>query len=70
MHNLGGLDMRDLTGQVKKTEPYYFANGGFADIWRAEWKEGSGEKVHKVSTLFAKFDPVHGTWFVDSIGSR
>ena len=27
---------QDLTGQVKKTEPYYFAHGGSADIWMGE----------------------------------
>lgn len=27
----------DLSGQVKKTDPSYFASGGVADIWKGQW---------------------------------
>jgi len=38
---------RDLTGQVIKMEPYYFAYGGRADIWMGQWiqKDSKGVEV-------------------------
>jgi len=33
---MSSLRLHDLTGKVRKTEKYYFANGGLADIWKGE----------------------------------
>jgi hypothetical protein len=35
----------DLTGQVRKTQAYYFANGGVADIWMGEWLQDNTRKI-------------------------
>ena len=35
----------DLTGQVRKTQAYYFANGGVADIWMGEWLQDNTQKI-------------------------
>lgn len=69
-YNLGGINMRDLTGEVTKTEPYYFANGGFADIWRAEWKERKSGKVHKVCIHHFAHSKRCGKVHNRSLGSR
>jgi hypothetical protein len=29
--------MENLTGMVRKSENYYFAFGGAADVWKGEW---------------------------------
>lgn len=36
-HKMPSFRLQDLTGKVRKTEKYYFANGGLADIWKGEW---------------------------------
>ena len=36
---------QDLTGKVRKIDKYYFANGGLADIWRAELSRGSSRRI-------------------------
>jgi hypothetical protein len=38
-----GSQVRDLTGQVIRTQDYYFACGGSAEVYRALWVgNGSG----------------------------
>lgn len=37
--------LRDLTGQVTKKEQYYFAMGGFADIYRAVLRQGEKDQI-------------------------
>ena len=31
--------MENLTGTVRKSENYYFAFGGLADVWKGEWTQ-------------------------------
>jgi hypothetical protein len=31
--------MENLTGMVRKSENYYFAFGGAADVWKGEWTQ-------------------------------
>jgi len=38
-----------LTGQVKKTEPYCFATGGFSEIYRGLWTDPVTNKVTRVA---------------------
>lgn len=48
------FNLQDLTGKVRKTEKYYFANGGLADIWKGEW---SGKKTPRIVSRFVvKYD--------------
>lgn len=43
---MSSLCLQDLTGKVRKTEKYYFANGGLADIWKGELSiKGSRQTV-------------------------
>jgi uncharacterized protein with von Willebrand factor type A (vWA) domain len=37
--------LQDLTGKVRKTEEYYFANGGLADIWKGEWSRRGSKQI-------------------------
>lgn len=37
LHSLSLQSALLLTGQVTKTEPYYFDHGGSADIWKGRW---------------------------------
>jgi hypothetical protein len=41
--------MEDLTGKVSKTEKYYFAYGGFADVWKGEYYSTDAEKPNLVN---------------------
>ncbi|TDL16125.1 kinase-like protein [Rickenella mellea] len=43
------LKMRNLTGQVRRTSDYYFANGGFADVWKCDWHDQTAGKVRSVA---------------------
>jgi hypothetical protein len=29
--------LADLTGQITRDGDYYFAHGGFADVWKGTW---------------------------------
>jgi hypothetical protein len=29
--------LSDLTGQITRDGDYYFAHGGFADVWKGTW---------------------------------
>jgi hypothetical protein len=33
----------DLTGQITRDGDYYFARGGFADVWKGIWVEDRAE---------------------------
>ena len=48
------LPLQDLTGQVRKTETYYFANGSLADIWKGEWSRRISTK-QMVRNIFIPF---------------
>lgn len=47
LHNIDvrpAIDMRDLTGKVRKSSDYYFATGGYADIWRGILSDERGDQ--------------------------
>jgi len=41
---------QDLTGQITKDAPYYFAYGGNADIWEGKWTQKRSGRIVKVPT--------------------
>jgi hypothetical protein len=41
---------QDLTGQVTKTEPHYFAYGGNGDVWKGRWTQKYPVCVMEVQT--------------------
>jgi hypothetical protein len=46
--------VRDLTGQVIKTE--YIAHGGNSDVWKGKWKDDYGEVFEVRTALYSKFN--------------
>jgi hypothetical protein len=46
-HNMSYCCLQDLTGTVRKTDKYYFANGGLADVWKGEWSHGTSRQLVK-----------------------
>lgn len=39
-------DAQDLSGQICKMGDWADAHGGYADIWRAQWKRDVGISLH------------------------
>jgi hypothetical protein len=35
--------LADLTGQITRDGDYYFAHGGFADVWKGTWLKDTGK---------------------------
>jgi hypothetical protein len=46
----------DLTGKVRKTQTYYFANGVLADIWKGEWSRGSMRQTVRYFSFLPRFN--------------
>jgi len=42
----------DLTGQILKTQPYSFAIGGNAEVYKAQWVENGSGRVAEVQIYF------------------
>lgn len=47
---------QDLTGQVTITEFHSFASGGFANIWKGQWLQKSGN-IQEVQTYLLDYQP-------------
>ena len=53
---MSSFHLQDLTGKVRKTETYYFANGGLSDVWKGEWSRENEKEI--VLSIYLTFPMV------------